>query len=210
MKKILFTAFIFSSVFIYAQPKGYFGKTIYADICMNMPMTQFSRISNGDAIRQFDLSLNKVVSHNKELTFSGCYFWNNRYNDKSDIDPQLADITTFEMGLRKYKSRRYCSIAPIGRFYEIDFDLLMIKNTQYSNYGTPDETFKCSYATYLQPCIKFGRQTIFYNRIICSAGFKLGIYPVNIGEKDNASISSPGYYFLRNMINVFYSVGILL
>jgi hypothetical protein len=210
MKKIFITIFIFLSVFIYAQPKGYFGKTIYADICMNIPMTQFSMISNGEALRQFDLSLNKVISQNKELTFSGCYFWNNRYNDKNDIDPQLGDITTLEIGLRKYKNRRYCSIAPIGRFYEIDFDFMMIKNTGYTNYGTPDETLTRSSANYLQPCVKFGRQTVFHNRIICSAGFKLGLYPINIGEKDNLSFSSPGYFFTRNMINVFYSVGILL
>ncbi len=209
MKKIITVAFIFWSVIMFAQPKGYFGKTTYLSVGMNFPLIGIEINKSASALRQFDFSVNKVLSKKIQILCSGLYSWNDRVEDAENNYKESSNLTSIEIGLRKYKNKKYKSIAPIGRFYEFDLAYLMINNT-HTNYSENVVFSKIkSSMTMLQPGLKLGRQAIFFNRIICSAGCKICSPPIPLTSFNNHNSDITIYYFVRNLIGAFYSVGIL-
>ena len=193
----------------FSQNYSYLGQKYY--VTAGTQLAMLNPLVNEDFHFNFfpEVSVNKIMSRRISLgiTCSHNNFNKNYYYEKPNYTVVSNSIG---LNIRFFKLKKKESIAPIGLFCDLNIRNYFSTATHYTYSflgGTSSSTQ--SVCMYIQPSIAFGRQGIFYNKLVANTGvFFSPVPPIFLSSPagfDQGNIT--GMLWLQSSISVFFSLG---
>jgi len=192
-KRILLSFFVFSTLFVSAQPPGYMGKRVSL-VYQNFIFPSLTPNSSRSSVNiSHNAELNCVTGKRSALCFTflyvpikvknSTYSYSQLINSTGNKDYFNLNSFAYALGLKLFFSRN--KFAPLGGYvkWELEYSRAILNIDEYSVLSSshPSSFSEIKYPAHKMvvqgggPAISFGKQRIFFNKLIVDYGVRAAI-----------------------------------
>lgn len=205
---LVLSAFVLMSTCVVGQKIGYLGKRVSLTGVINISQ---KNLSGYDFHYHPQFVFLYTTARTRELKLTAGTFSTSERG--GGIQRDVLNGTTFSIGVRSYRYKNFHSIAPVGKFWDIEIMYFNTTKTVFESpiYGEPRIETEYDYG-FVLPTISFGRQVLLADMILLNMGIRAGTWPFVVvsGFDSYATKKVRNQVFKSNLGAFFLTVGILL
>ncbi len=232
-KRILLSFFVFSTLFVSAQPPGYMGKRVSL-VYQNFIFPSLTPNSSRSSVNiSHNAELNCVTGKRSALCFTflyapikvknSTYSYNVQTTLLSDNEFLKFNSFSYALGLKLFFSRN--KFAPLGGYvkWELEYSRGILQVGEYSSQNSGSSAPKITYSANKMviagggPAISFGKQRIFFDKLIVDYGVRASLivawntegFANNTGYEKSLETTASNVVLAQQFLNLRIGVGFL-